>query len=526
MSSLPNDSARQAAAPRLPPSIPSAGADPGQDGELRRALLTALGILDSGPEAAFDGLTLAAAVATGCPVSALSLADGDRLCFKSLHGPQAEQTLDDGRLLGHGLQHGRLLEVTDVLQDARFDSEGWAPGGPSLRYFAGAPVRLEGLPVGVLCVVDTVPRAALDAARREALLGLASAAEALLAARRPGAEGDARALRRRQDLLSRASHEMRTPLNAVLGFTQLLQGEAQLLGDARAAAWVQQIANASGHLLALVDELLELARLEAGRRRMAATRLDLAAVLRDCAQMLAPQAAAQGVALTVSGQQLALDWGVLADERALRQVLINLIGNALQHGPQGHVGDAGTARAGPPARRDGERPRARHRRGRTAAPVPALRAPGQPHTGQRSRAGHQPAARGIDERLHRRRQPARARQQLHGLAACRRDGCPGGPLTTVARRRPTLAGRRYVDCREPCKEIPGHDPTPARRPPACALGRDAVPHLCSRCTDLRATVGGCAAATAGRRAAAAFAAPGAAFGAGAPRGAGAADAGP
>lgn len=305
------------------------------DDDLRRALLLTLGLLDTGPEAAFDGLTLAAAAATGCPVAALTLVDGERLWFKSRHGPKSRETLPDrGALFSHALGQPGLFEVPDLIADPRFRDDAAVVGEPGLRYFAGVPVRLEGVAVGTLCVVDTQPRPRLVGQALAALLGLATAADALLAGRRPGADSDARALRRRQELLSRMSHEMRTPLNAVLGFAQLLQLDRTIAGHHQAATWVGQIEKASSELLALVEEMLELARLEAGRRRLAPTRVDLSLALHDALETLMPQAAAKGLELVVEDTGTpAADWAVAADARALRQIVSNLLSNAIAHTP-------------------------------------------------------------------------------------------------------------------------------------------------------------------------------------------------
>lgn len=316
-----------------PPNDPApAERDSTHDPDLRRALLLALGILDTGPEPAFDGLTRVAASVTGCPAAVLSLAVGDRLWAKSCYGTLAQTLLQECAHHHGGLLDPDWVELSDPVPGLRL-SQGLA-AGPALRYYAGLPVRVEGVSVGVLCVMDTVPRTAMGAAARQSLEALATAVEALLASRRPGADGEARALSRRQALLSRVSHEMRTPLNALQGFAQLLRLETQSGGNPRAANWVQQIEKASAHLLALVEEMLDLARLQEGSV-LAPQRMDLPGALRDCVEMLGPAAAAHQVQLVLPPADTDTDWGVLADEHALRRLLLNLVGNAIQHSQPG-----------------------------------------------------------------------------------------------------------------------------------------------------------------------------------------------
>lgn len=303
------------------------------DAELRRALLLSLGILDTGPEAAFDGLTRVAAQVTGCPAAVLNLAVGNRLWAKSSHGGLAQTLLQEGAAVGiEGLLEPEWLELTDPASGARL-AQGLA-AGVALRYYAGVPVRLEGVAVGVLCVMDSVPRPPMGAGARQALQALATALEALLLSRRPGAAVDAQALARRQALLARASHEMRTPLNALQGFAQLLRLDPHTAAHPRAANWVRQIESAAGHLLGLVEQMLELARLQ-GCPALEQRRIELPAALQACLALLEPLADARQVRPVLLPPDAATDWAVLADEHALRRLLLELLGPAIEHSPRG-----------------------------------------------------------------------------------------------------------------------------------------------------------------------------------------------
>ncbi|MBW8846721.1 MAG: hypothetical protein JF607_17275 [Burkholderiales bacterium] len=220
---------------------------PGQDEDLRQALLLSLGLCETSREAAFDGLTLAASVATGCPMALLGMFNHGRPGFKAQHG-----MADDA-----ALQASLLTLCAGRPQGGEHDGDGLRHCG--LRYLVSEPVRLEGVAMGALCVADSQPHTLLSDEARQALRGLADAAEALLAARRSELEPHAQALRRRQALLVRATHEMRTPLNAILGFAQLLQMEPGLAGT-RNVIWLKHIEAASHQLLVLIENMLGLAR--------------------------------------------------------------------------------------------------------------------------------------------------------------------------------------------------------------------------------------------------------------------------
>jgi signal transduction histidine kinase len=236
-----------------------AAVDDDDDASLKRALLMALGRLDTGPEAALDGLTVAAAAATGCAVAVLRVDDGEHVWFLGSHG-----LFDDGTLAAETLRLVHGEGFVERRAPAADEPPDLAMSRSAFGHVAGEPLRVEGRVVGTLAVADGAPRAPLAALPRRALRGLADAAEALLASYRPGAQAHAHALHRRQALLARIGHEMRTPLNAVLGFTQLLQAEAPAEGPraARTAAWLHEVERASQQLLDLVDEMLRLGRQE------------------------------------------------------------------------------------------------------------------------------------------------------------------------------------------------------------------------------------------------------------------------
>jgi|GEM_PF-4562351 len=183
----------------------------------------------------------------------------------------------------------------------------WAQARP-MPQAAGAPA---GSRLHVGCVVDVTPARQLQRER-----------EARAVAEEAG--------RRQTAFLSRVSHELRTPLNAILGFGELLRPE--LAAEGRQAAYLGHMVEAGRHMLALVDDLLELQRIEQGRFEPSIERLQALPLLQSVAQMLAPLAQAAAMAVHVEAD----DTLVLAsDERALRQILLNLAGNAIKYGRPG-----------------------------------------------------------------------------------------------------------------------------------------------------------------------------------------------
>ena len=143
-----------------------------------------------------------------------------------------------------------------------------------------------------------------------------------------------RANRAKSDFLSRMSHELRTPLNAILGFSQLLELDTGQRLAPEQLANVQEIRRAGNHLLELINEMLDLARIEAGRLSLSLETVELDSILRDCIALLQPVADARHVRLLwelKTPDALHLH----ADALRLKQSLLNLISNGIKYNRDG-----------------------------------------------------------------------------------------------------------------------------------------------------------------------------------------------
>lgn len=181
---------------------------------------------------------------------------------------------------------------------------------------------------GVLMTVVLRDVTVLHAARRER-----EAREAMEATNRA-----------KTDFLSRMSHELRTPLNAVLGFAQLLRMDGEEPATARHIGWIGHIEHAGHHLLALVNDVLDMSRVESGQMALSLETVDVRSVVDESLALVARLAAEHGIALVRDGPGESsaagserLGW-VMADRVRLRQVLVNLLSNAVKYNrPSGSV---------------------------------------------------------------------------------------------------------------------------------------------------------------------------------------------
>jgi signal transduction histidine kinase/ActR/RegA family two-component response regulator len=165
----------------------------------------------------------------------------------------------------------------------------------------------------------------LDAEER-----LAQAKRAAEQAQRSAEEAN----RAKSNFLAHMSHELRTPLNGILGYAQLLRRDASLRTEQLQGLSV--IESSGEHLLTLVNDLLDLAKIEAGRLELHAKRFNLPKLLKHAADVAAVRARDAGLTFAFHLPP-ELPTQVHGDERAVRQVLLNLLGNAVKFTPQGGV---------------------------------------------------------------------------------------------------------------------------------------------------------------------------------------------
>jgi len=136
--------------------------------------------------------------------------------------------------------------------------------------------------------------------------------------------------------VANVSHELRTPLNAVLGFSEMMAQQVHgPLGSAKYGEYVRHIADSGQILLSLIDDILDLSKIESGRFELEERLLALDEIARASVDSLTPQAGRNGQRLTLEAPTPVR---LYADERAVRQILMNLLSNALKFTPSGgHV---------------------------------------------------------------------------------------------------------------------------------------------------------------------------------------------
>jgi signal transduction histidine kinase/CheY-like chemotaxis protein len=348
--------------------LPYLPAPPLADEDARRRALANYHILETEAEQSYDDLTTLAAAICGTPIALISLIDDQRQWFKSRVGLEAQSTPRTWSFCAHALHSPQqVMEVLDAREDPRFANNPLVQGPVQLRYYAGAPlVTPEGVPIGALCVIDCAPRqltpqqlTALQCLARQTIAQLelrvalrqlkqqaendallhAETRRAFAAVERKNqelAESRAEALRASQaksDFLSSMSHEIRTPMNGVLGMNQLLAATSLSPEQRR---YVEVVQSSGRQLLALIDDLLDLSKIEAGKVTIECADFDLRHTLNEVSDMWSVQASAKGLAFraNIAAEVPLL---LLGDSSRLRQVLNNLANNAIKFTARGAV---------------------------------------------------------------------------------------------------------------------------------------------------------------------------------------------
>ncbi len=240
-------------------------------------------------------------------------------------------------ITGRALLERKIIHVPDVLADADYKRRDLVEPDP-YRAVAAVPMLRDGEPLGLITFTRRAPNAFGD---RQLELMAMFADQAAIAIenirlidelRQKSAELEV-ASRHKSEFLANMSHELRTPLNAIIGFSEVLQ--EKMFGELteKQDEYVSDILGSGRHLLSLINDILDLSKIEAGRMELELAEFPLAPAVDNALALVKERAQRHGVALACE-----LDPGIdriHADERKFKQVLLNLLSNAVKFTQQG-----------------------------------------------------------------------------------------------------------------------------------------------------------------------------------------------
>jgi signal transduction histidine kinase len=294
------------------------------------------------------GLQALAQAASGIadtPIALISLVERHRQWFPAKVGFDGiPETPRDEAFCSHTILGDDVFEVPDAATDPRFADNPLVTGDPGIRFYAGFPLRAEdGHKLGTLCVIDTTSRR-LDDRQRAQLAHLTAAAEQFMTHHKKQADliqvvDEARHVAECADhakstLLSNVTHEFHTPLNAIIGFADIIEREVYgPLPDSRYAERAHDIRVSGEVLLRIVSDVLDLARLYGGEAELRRDVVDMREVLTSVTASRRRAAEDAGVTVTPDCPERTV--AAIGDELALRKSLRKVLDNAIQHTPTG-----------------------------------------------------------------------------------------------------------------------------------------------------------------------------------------------
>jgi signal transduction histidine kinase len=244
-----------------------------------------------------------------------------------------------GTATGRALLEGRVIHIADVLADPEYTwAEAQRLGG--YRTVLGVPMLREGIPIGVLTLARSEVRPFTEKQIELVSTFADQAAIAIENVRLFDEIQDksrqlAKASEHKSHFVSSMSHELRTPLNAIIGLTEMMVSNAARFGTEKAQEPLQRVNRAATHLLGLINQVLDLSKIEAGKLELNPQTVQLAPLINEVIGTAGQLAEQNKNRLVVDAQE---NLGALTvDPMRLRQILLNLLSNAFKFTKEGEV---------------------------------------------------------------------------------------------------------------------------------------------------------------------------------------------
>jgi signal transduction histidine kinase len=298
-------------------------------------------------KAVLDTLVESAAQLCEADMATISQAKGEAHLQVAEYGYSAEHKkymeqhpvpFGRGSLVGRVLLEGIPVQILDVLADPEYTFE--APRVVGVRTMLGAPLLREGTPIGVIVLQRKMVRPFTE---RQVELVETFADQAVIAIENVRLFDEIQDKNRQLEMVSQhksqflagMSHELRTPLNAIIGLTEMMSTNATRFGTEKATEPLRRVRNAGTHLLGLINQVLDLSKIEAGKLELSPESVSLAPLIDEVIGTAGQLAEPNKNRLIVEGQE---NLGHLTvDPMRLRQILLNLLSNACKFTKQGQV---------------------------------------------------------------------------------------------------------------------------------------------------------------------------------------------
>lgn len=301
----------------------------------RLAKLDTFGIMYSEKEAEFDRITDLVRQFIDVPVVGITFINSEHQFVKASTGlalPLLPRTMS---ICEHTIQSAQPLVITDTHQSELLKNHPLVVGEPFVRFYAGFPILVnnaqgEQFALGALCLGDVKPRADLSETERHVLQQFSQIISDTLQLR-VEKQRATRANQIKTAFLTNMSHEIRTPMAGIVG---MLESLSQTQLDEQQQGYVQHIKQANHHLLTLVNDILDLSKVEAGELYLDVKVINLKTLVQQSVSNFSAMATAQQLTLQLDYMPSLSDM-LAVDGQRIEQILDKLLNNAIKFTPAG-----------------------------------------------------------------------------------------------------------------------------------------------------------------------------------------------
>jgi signal transduction histidine kinase len=294
----------------------------------RLRILEEYQILDTEYENDFDEITKLASEICDSPISQITLIDANRQWFKSSHGLSSKETPRSLSFCAHAIHNDEIFIVEDARKDVRFHDSPLVTSDPNIVFYAGVPlINKEGFALGTLCVIDSKTKK-LSEFQGKALITLSHQVLKLMELKKLNYKLNVKnnLLKESYDELERfahvVSHDIKSPLNNILGLTELLKQEHCQITNTEANLYIELIEESSGKLKEYIDATLRAYK----NGTLASDEKEffyLNSVLKDCTKLLNPRNEFE--------INLPENFEIFNYKSFFEQIFFNLISNAIKY---------------------------------------------------------------------------------------------------------------------------------------------------------------------------------------------------
>lgn len=292
-------------------------------------------VLNNNEEPAFARLTALAKLFFNMPIVTITFMDEDTQYLKSVHGLGGVcTTTRKVAICNYTVLSNEVLVVPDLTEDSRFNQNPLVTESPHLRFYAGAPIIMhednKTYRLGSLCLMDM--QAHHDFTDKDADILAQFAAMAADALKLQDQQRHAKhANEMKSEFLANMSHEIRTPMNGIIGMVEML-AETKL--SAEQQEYVDNIKVSNEHLLAIINGILDLSKVESGKMTIDSIPMNISSLCNEVVSLFAVKARQRGLTLDYHYTE-ALSPYIKGDPVRIKQIMVNLVNNAIKFTREG-----------------------------------------------------------------------------------------------------------------------------------------------------------------------------------------------